>query len=295
MSNIELSRAERLDQYVTREIPTISRAYATKLIEAGKVSVNDAPQTKSGYKLRASDTVVIAFDEVAAAVIPDIDLPVLYEDDDCVVVDKPVGVLTHSKGVFNPEATVASWLNSRLQAELADTDTGPNNRAGIVHRLDRATSGVIICAKSASALTWLQKQFAQRKTKKTYWAVVQGELKLPEAIIDLPIERDPKKPQTFRVGQNGKPALTAYKVLATNGMYSLVELRPQTGRTHQLRVHLNYLGHPIVGDTLYNGQAADRMMLHAHQLELTLPNRERTVFTSPVPDIFTNMTQPINA
>jgi len=203
-----------------------------------------------------------------------------------VVVEKPIGLLTHSKGVFNPEATVASWLHSHLQTELADADTGPNNRAGIVHRLDRATSGLIICAKSATALGWLQKQFSQRRTKKTYIAVVSGVFKLPEAVIDLPIERDPKKPQTFRVGSNGKVATTTYKVLKTDGIHSLVELKPQTGRTHQLRVHMNYLKHPIVGDTLYGGEAADRMFLHARELELTLPNHERKVFVSPLPPEF---------
>ena len=188
--------------------------------------------------------------------------------------------------MFNPEATVASWLHSHLHNELAETDTGPNNRAGIVHRLDRATSGLIICAKTATGMSWLQKQFAQRRTKKLYIAVVAGVFKLPEAVIDLPIERDPKKPQTFRVGANGKSATTTYRVLRSDGKHSLVELKPQTGRTHQLRVHLNYLKHPIVGDTLYGGELAERMFLHAHQLELTLPNRERMVFVSPLPASF---------
>ena len=286
MANVEISQAERLDQYVTRLVPSVSRAYAVKLIEAGNVAVNDQPQTKPGYKLRGYDSVVITYDEVAATVIPAIELQVVYEDDDCVVVEKPIGLLTHSKGVFNPEATVASWLHSHLQTELAETESGPNNRAGIVHRLDRATSGLIICAKTSTALTWLQKQFAQRRTKKTYIAVVQGVFKLPEAVIDLPIERDPKKPQTFRVGANGKPATTTYKVLNTDGVHSLVELKPQTGRTHQLRVHMNYLKHPIVGDTLYGGEIAERLYLHAHELELTVPNHGRKVFVSPVPASF---------
>lgn len=286
MANIEISQAERLDQYVTRLVPSISRAYAVKLIESGAVAVSGMPQRKAGYKLRASDSVDITFDEVAAMVIPEIELPIVYEDDDCVVIEKPIGLLTHSKGVYNPEATVASWLHSHLQSELADTDTGPNNRAGIVHRLDRATSGLLICAKTATSLTWLQKQFAQRRTKKTYIAVVKGVFKLPEAVIDLPIERDPKKPQTFRVGSNGKPATTTYKVLKTDGIHSLVQLKPQTGRTHQLRVHMNYLKHPIVGDTLYGGEIADRMYLHAHELELTIPSHERMVFVSPVPNDF---------
>lgn len=160
------------------------------------------------------------------------------------------------------------------------------NRAGIVHRLDRATSGVMIVAKTPAALSWLQKQFSQRKAKKTYLAIVAGTMREQEAVIDMPIERNPKAPATFRVGANGKHALTHYRVLQTGNSYSLLELKPETGRTHQLRVHLQQLGHPIVGDTLYGGKTAERLFLHAHQLEITLPNRERKTFASPMPDIF---------
>jgi 23S rRNA pseudouridine1911/1915/1917 synthase len=284
MSNLELTRAERLDQYVVRHIPEASRAMAAKIIEHGHVTVNGEPQTKAGYKVRDSDKIEIDYKLEEAAQIPDIELPVLYEDDDCVVIEKPVGLLTHSKGAFNPEPTVASWLRSRLSDEVGSH--GPNERAGIVHRLDRATSGVMICAKTPKALSWLQKQFSQRRVKKTYAAVVQGVLKEEEAIIDMPIERNPKKPQTFRVGSNGKSAVTAYRVVKTDGKRSLVELNPTTGRTHQLRVHLEELGHPIIGDTYYGGPAADRLFLHAHSLEVTLPNKERKVFTVPIPPEF---------
>lgn len=159
-------------------------------------------------------------------------------------------------------------------------------RAGIVHRLDRATSGVMICAKTPEALSWLQKQFSQRKVKKSYAAVVEGVLKEEEAVIDMPIERNPRKPQLFRVGINGKPAATAYKVLKSNRKLSLLALKPTTGRTHQLRVHLEHLGHPILGDTFYGGKPADRLYLHASSLEITLPNRERKVFKVPMPPQF---------
>jgi len=276
MSNLERSRAERLDQYVVGQLQTVSRAFVAKLIERGDVLVNGEPQLKAGYKLRAEDEVTITYNPNDEPPLPEIDLPVLYEDKDCVVIDKPAGVLTHSKGVFNPEATVASWLRSRVKGMAGE-------RAGIVHRLDRATSGVMICAKTPEALSFLQKQFSLRKVKKTYAAVVKGQLKPAEAVIDMPIERNPKKPQTFRVGANGKPALTTYLVTVTNAAYSLVELRPTTGRTHQLRVHLTELGHPIVGDTIYGGEVAERLYLHAHSLEITLPNRQRKVFTSPIP------------
>jgi 23S rRNA pseudouridine1911/1915/1917 synthase len=281
MSNLEISRAERLDQYVIRQLPSLSRGYASRLIAEGKVTVNGEPQHKAGYKLRATDEVTIDYDDTKELQIADIELPVIYEDKDCVVINKPVGLLTHSKGPFNPEPTVESWLRSRL-----DPKAMSGERAGIVHRLDRATSGVMICAKTPEALSWLQKQFSQRKVKKTYSAVVQGVLKQPKAIIDMPIERNPKKPQTFRVGSNGKTATTAYKVTASDGVYSLVELTPTTGRTHQLRVHLEHLGHPILGDTFYGGKTAERLFLHAHSLEITLPNRQRQTFTVPVPPLF---------
>lgn len=275
----ETIRIQRLDQYVVAQLPESSRAFATKLIEQGKVLVNDKPQLKAGYKLRPTDQIRIEYVAEAEAQIPEITIPVLYEDKDCVVIDKPVGLLTHSKGAFNPEPTVASWLSNRVKGMSGE-------RAGIVHRLDRATSGVMICAKTPDALSWLQKQFSTRKVKKAYVAIVEGELTLPEAIIDMPIERHPKKPQTFRVGSNGKQATTAYKVLQTTPEQSLVELRPTTGRTHQLRVHLAHIKHPIIGDTFYHGKTADRLFLHALSLEITLPNRERKTFTSPLPEEF---------
>jgi RluA family pseudouridine synthase len=185
----------------------------------------------------------------------------------------------HSKGAFNPEATVATFL----QKYITDME---GERAGIVHRLDRATSGVIICAKTQDALSWLQKQFSQRKVKKTYMAIAMGGFQQKHAIIDMPIERNPKKPQTFRTGVNGKPAITEYEVVDSNKDMNLIKLSPQTGRTHQLRVHLSQLGHPILGDKFYGGPPAKRLFLHAQQLEITLPSRERKVFSSPLPQIF---------
>lgn len=278
MSNLEISRAQRLDQRVVQMIPQLSRAFGTKLITDGKVHVNGSPQLKPGYKMRDGDMVTIEYDLAELDQIPEITLPVIYEDDDCVVIDKPLGLLTHSKGMFNPEATVETWLRGRTKLTGA--------RAGIVHRLDRATSGVMICAKTPEALSWLQKQFSQRRTKKTYVAIISGVIEPHEAIIDMPIERNPKAPATFRVGKQGKDAKTTYRTLEIGDKFSMLELKPETGRTHQLRVHLNHLKHPIVGDVLYGGAPADRLYLHAKELEITLPNRERKVFSSPVPKSF---------
>lgn len=280
MSNLNSSRGTRLDQKVIELIPSLSRSFAAHLVEVGKVSVNGNVLTKAGYKLRKHDTITVDYDPSQLDQIPTIDLPVLYEDDDCVVINKPIGVLSHSKGAFIPEATVATWLLSRLRDGLS------GERAGIVHRLDRATSGVMIAAKTPTAHAWLQKQFSQRRTHKTYFAVITGHMPHQHAMIEMPIERNPHKPQTFRAHTGGKSALTEYWVREVTDRYSLLELQPQTGRTHQLRVHLSTIGHPIVGDTIYGGEPAERLYLHAERLELTLPNHERKTFEAPLPDSF---------
>jgi len=275
----ELQQGRRLDSILVEQLPRLSRAFIQKLCDTGRVTVGGAP-AKPGYKVRVGDQIDIAYDMAELDQLPTIDLPILYEDDDCVVVNKPAGILTHAQSSFNPEATVASFLRQRA----ADLD---GERAGVVHRLDRATSGVLIGAKNQAALSWLQKQFAQRKVKKTYLAIVEGIPKQREAIIDMPIERNPRAPATFRVGLQGKIASTHYKVIAETEDYSLLELKPETGRTHQLRVHLAKIGHPIVGDPLYgSGTFGDRLYLHAQSLEITLPNRERKTFTAPTPPEF---------
>jgi 23S rRNA pseudouridine1911/1915/1917 synthase len=149
----------------------------------------------------------------------------------------------------------------------------------------------MICAKNPEALSWLQKQFSNRNAKKTYAAVICGHMNPPEAIIDMSIERNPKAPATFRVGTQGKHAITAYNTISANENYSLLELKPETGRTHQLRVHLSHFHHPIVGDTIYGGEPATRLCLHAESLEITILNgHERKVFTAPIPPLFKEIT-----
>lgn len=279
MNEPETVQAERLDQHVVRQLSKLSRSAAATLITEGKVKVNGETAVKASQKIRTDDIVEIDYSPSESVKLPKLNLPVIYEDKDCVVINKPGGVLSHSKGAFNPEATVATWLEGRVKNMSGE-------RAGIVHRLDRATSGVMICAKTPEAQKWLQKQFSDRKVKKTYLAIVKGAPNKAEAIIDMPIQRNPRKPQTFRVGTNGKPAVTAYKVLKSGNDHSLLELRPTTGRTHQLRVHLDKLGHPIVGDTLYGGPSSDRLFLHASSLEITLPSKSRKTFEVAMPREF---------
>lgn len=277
-------KALRADVLLAGMYPEYSRAALAKLFDQGLISL-DNKALKAGDKVPAGSVLAADLSSLQPAAMAAIDLPVLYEDDDCVVMNKPAGVLTHALGMHGTEATVASFLRHRVAGLDGD-------RAGIVHRLDRATSGVIIGAKNQAALSWLQKQFAQRKVKKTYVAVVKGQLDPAEAVIDMPIERNPKAPATFRVGPNGKQALTHYKVLEEGATYSLVELKPETGRTHQLRVHLAKIGHPILGDPLYgSGKYGHRLYLHALSLEITLPNRQRQTFTAPLPQEFAGQVQ----
>ncbi len=273
---------KRVDNVIHELRPDLTRSMASKLIKMGKVTINTKIVTKPSQKVKINDKIIVDYDENEYDPNLEIDIPVIYEDDEVVVINKPLGLLSHAKGNFNKEPTVETWVKSRIK-----NIEGP--RAGIVHRLDRATSGVMILAKTLNAQKKLSKQFANRKVKKTYIAVVDGHLKENEALIDLPIERNPKKPQTFRVGINGKSAQTNYKVLKHNDKYTLVELKPTTGRTHQLRVHLNYLLHPIAGDIIYEGSKQDRMYLHALSLELTLPNSERRTFEAKLPSEFNKL------
>ena len=267
----------RLDVFLSNKLPNYSRAYVQKYIDKS-VKVNEE-DSRSSYKTKFNDLVEIDLAYDLNPIFDSIEIPIIYEDNNCIVIDKPLGLLSHSKGNYSSEATVESFI--------ADKITGFNgSRAGIVHRLDRGTSGVMICAKNPESYIWLQKQFSTRKVKKTYFAIITGKMSQDEAIIDLPIARNPKSPATFKVSSNGKEAITRYKVIKTSPKYSLIRLEPKTGRTHQLRVHLSYLGHSIVGDTFYKGKTAERLYLHANALEIKLPNNEIKVFESPIPKEF---------
>ena len=269
---------QRLDIHLSTTFdPSISRSLWQKYIKAGYVSVNHQVVTTPKFEVDETDEIAIKLPEQEQA---STELPILYEDDDVMVVNKPSGLLTHAKGGLSTEPTVAEII--RPQTSFAsDTD-----RPGIVHRLDRDTSGVLIIAKTADAAAHLQRQFAQRTTKKTYLAVTDGVPKLTAAKIDLPIGRNPSAPSTFRVDPNGKPAQTTYRVLTATDNQALIELKPTTGRTHQLRVHMAYLNTPILGDRVYGKPNASRLMLHAHKLEVTLPSGELKTFEAAVPENF---------
>lgn len=272
---------KRLDTYLYEHYKEISRSRWQKYIKDSRVSINGKTITTPSYEI--DDKAIIDIKLPEEKKFEKEKLDILYLDDNIIVINKPAGILTHAKGADSDEFTVADFFK-RYSTYALDT-----NRAGIVHRLDRDTSGVIIGARNNETANLLKKQFAKRLTKKTYIAITTGIPKLEKARIDLPIARNPKKPATFKVSSNGKVAITDYKVLKTNENYALIELMPKTGRTHQLRVHLNYINCPILGDKVYGAKKADRMYLHAEKLEITIPNKGRITFEAKLPKEFKNI------
>lgn len=271
------SGKRRLDVELADRYPETSRSTWQKHVKAGHVTVNGAVVESPKSDITEYDHIAVTIPD--ATDFSDDTLPIIFIDDNVIVINKPIGVLTHAKGALSDEFTVAEFFRRYTTVGL---DT---NRPGIVHRLDRDTSGVMIGARNEETAHLLQKQFADRKTKKIYAAVIDGVLKNDQAVIDLPIGRNPSAPSTFRVDAKGKDAQTSYEVIKSNGKHSLVTLTPRTGRTHQLRVHMSYLNTPIHGDRVY-GKAADRLYLHAASLEITIPTSDRRVFEVPVPAEF---------
>ncbi|MCA9348497.1 RluA family pseudouridine synthase [Candidatus Saccharibacteria bacterium] len=275
----EDNRGKRIDKLLAEQLPQFPRTALQKLFTLEKVTLNQNI-ARPGAKLRTGDMIVADLTPLDVK-IADIDLPIIYQDKNVLVINKPSGVISHARGRYFDEPSVASFVRqiSHQQGE----------RAGIVHRLDRATSGVMITAKNQDTLSYLQKQFSNRSVKKTYVAIVAGRLPTEIGVIDMPIGRNPNKPQTFMATKDGRESKTRYKILAQNNQYSLVELSPETGRTHQLRIHLREIGHPIIGDELYGGADASRLMLHAISLEITIPDGNRQIFTAPIPSEFNTL------
>lgn len=270
----------RLDAYLAEYWPETSRSTWQKRIKAGQIFVNGVVEKSVKKTLGEDDEVTIKVPKPESH--KEKTLPIIYQDKNVIVINKPVGVLSHSKGAMNDEFTVADFFK-RFTKFNVDT-----NRPGIVHRLDRDTSGVMIGALNDETAKLLQKQFSSRKVKKQYVAVVDGIPEHKEAMVDMPIGRNPKKPSQFRVDPNGKSAQTLYRMMANGKKHNLIELEPMTGRTHQLRVHMAHIGAPIHGDRIY-GKEADRLYLHAAALEITIPKSVRKIFTAAVPPEFATM------
>lgn len=274
------AKMERFDSLLTKKYPELSRSTIQKYIKLGKAKLNNITVLTASKQAKSSDEISLDLTKSAKSTEPK--FKIIYSDENVIVLDKPAGVLSHSKGAITEEYTVADYFKKHTSYNKT------TNRPGIIHRLDRDTSGVMIGALNETTAKYLQRQFSNRTVKKSYYAIVKGQPKLERALLDLPIERNPSKPSTFKVGINGKSAQTEYRIIDSTGQYSLVLLEPKTGRTHQLRVHMAHIGHPIVGDRVY-GTPSERLFLHAARLELTLPGGVRKVFESKLPKEFNKL------
>ncbi len=287
----------RLDRYLSELFPDQSRSQIQGLIRSGNVQVNHRT-VKTGYLLRTGDTIEIEVMTGSAEPQPqpeNIPLHVVYEDDDLAVVDKPAGLVCHAgSGVRT------GTLVNALLYHLGPLQTGDSLRPGIVHRLDKLTSGLLVVAKNMETHRSLARQFKARQVKKEYLALVYGHPHLPTGTIDLPLGRDLRDRKKISVrSRRRREAVTHYQNERRYGPFSLLRVHIETGRTHQIRVHLAQLGHPVVGDTLYGGsrfrnlndpllraatRELGRQFLHARQLEFRHPRTQALLsFTAPLP------------
>lgn len=263
----------RLDQKLAELELNYSRSQLAKFIKNGHVTVNGRITTKPGLLVNNNDNIRLVPPQKMAQ-----NFTVLFEDKTILAIDKPAGVLSHNTNQTNPEWTIDDF--AKTKAQLAD------GQRIIAHRLDRDTSGVILAAKTEAALHWLQKQFANRQIEKVYYAVVNKKPPYTEAVINLPLQRSLISPGKFEVNPNGREAITALRLVKQSGQRYLLELRPKTGRTHQLRVHLKHIGCPIIGDKLYGGSNNPRLMLHASEVKFTNQKGKTINIKSPLPNEF---------
>jgi 23S rRNA pseudouridine1911/1915/1917 synthase len=287
-------RGQRLDRFLQTQMPERSRAFLQKLIEDQHVRVNGQPN-KASYKVRAGDVVSVEVPPpVPLAAQPEqIRLAVLFEDDDLIVVNKAAGMVVHP-AAGNYEHTLVNALLHHCRGQLSGI--GGVERPGIVHRLDKGTSGCIVVAKSDVAHCSLVEQFKARKVRKVYRAVCWGRFIRPIGRIETDIGRSEhdRQKMSARVSR-GRAALSEYKVLRQMPDFALVEVTPHTGRTHQIRVHMAHIGHPLVGDTVYGRAraveiAVDRPLLHAYKLGFTHPRTGAWLdFEAPVPEDMANL------
>jgi len=274
---------ERLDRALAARFPHLSRAQLQRLIRSGAITVNDAV-VRPAYRLTPGDRITVTFPEEPTVRPESLPLDIVYEDEYLLVVNKPAGMVVH------PAARIVSGtlVNALLAHCPQMADVGGPDRAGIVHRLDRETSGLIVVAKNSETHAALQRQFKRRLVRKTYVALVEGQVHPREGIIEVPIGRDPKDRTRMAVSRTGRPAVTQYRVVEVFPQYTLLEVRPHTGRTHQIRVHLAWLGYPVVGDRVYGRRRQtllpDRHFLHARELAFTHPvTGEKLVLSAPLP------------
>lgn len=288
---------DRVDRYLAAHLPELSRAQIQRLIEDGSVTVNHVPVRKASQKLAQADELLVVVPRPAPATpaAENIPLNIVFEDDDVLVVDKPAGMVVHPAAGHSGGTLVNAVLGYDSDLE----GVGDEQRPGIVHRLDRDTSGLIVVAKNDRAHRQLQAQFKDRLARKLYLALVVGQPPTPVGVVEAPIGRDLKNRRRMAVTSeaHGREAMTLYRTVETFKTYTLLEAEPRTGRTHQIRVHFTFLGCPLAGDSLYatphslnfRPPGLSRQFLHAAGLTITLPSGVLQTFEAPLPTELSNV------
>ena len=292
----EESKNQRLDAFLASSLDGLTRSQATRLIESGEVAVNGRAVSKS-YKLAGGEDIAVTLPEPepVEAVPQDIPLDVVYEDADVIVVNKPSGMVVHP-APGHPDGTLVNALLYHCAGTLSGI--GGALRPGIVHRIDRDTSGLIIAAKNDAAHQYLSAQLADHTLARTYECIVVGKLREDRGTVDAPIARHPTGRKRMAVVAGGREAVTHWEVIARYPGYTHVRCRLETGRTHQIRVHMAYIGHPILGDTVYGAKkevpGLTGQCLHAVGLRFLHPRTHEVVeLFCPLPEEFTRMLQKI--
>ena len=285
----EGEKSERLDKFLVGRFPEFSRARLQGLIADGFVSVNGIPAKKSGQAIESGMEVEVRVPPPVPTglVGEDIPLDIVFENDDLLIVDKPAGMVVHPAAGHDSGTLVHAVLGYDPDME----GIGGEERPGLVHRLDKETSGLIILAKNERAHRWLQDQFRLRKVEKTYLALVDGKPPTPTGRVEASIGRDPSHRKKMAIVPTGKgrESVSEYKTLESFKSHTLLEFHPHTGRTHQIRLHCQFLGCPIVGDSIYGRKNStveiDRHFLHAARLKIVLPNETSPrVFEAELPN-----------
>ena len=287
----------RIDRYLAKQKPELSRSMIQKLIEDQAILVNQKP-VRTSYQIRKQDQITIQIPEVKESNMKAQDIPIdiIYEDQDILVVNKPKGMVVHPAN-GNPDGTLVNAIMAKCKDGLSGI--GGELRPGIVHRLDKDTSGLLIVAKNDQAHIKMSEQIKNREVKKIYIALVKGIVKENEATIQMPIGRSQQDRKKMAVRKDGKEAVTHFKVLKRYLHNTLLELKIDTGRTHQIRVHMAQIGHPVVGDMVYskgkNEFGVEGQMLHAKRLEFMHPiTGKKLIFEAPLPKYFEEILQKLD-
>ncbi len=291
--SVDCQAPQRLDVAVASLLPDLTRSAIARLIAQGEVLVNEKPVSKS-FKVSFGDTIRVTLPDPQPddAVAQNIPLDIVYEDDHLLVVNKPKGLVVHP-AAGNPDGTLVNGLLYHCGDSLSGI--GGVIRPGIVHRIDKDTSGLLVVAKNDAAHVYLAEQIKEHSFTREYQAVVYGRVKQEQGTVSAPIGRHPvdRKKQAV-TNKNSKPATTHYKVEQYYRGYTHLRLRLETGRTHQIRVHMAYIGHPVCGDSVYAGRLADKsglqgQCLHAAKLGFVHPHTNQYMeFEAPLPEYFTN-------